>query len=444
MSPSKLVPGSRIGQFPYQIVNAIGEEGNMSDVYLASAGAVSGGPDASLVVMKIARTDEEHNEFYRQTMDNEVERLRRLKHPGIVRIYPIQPEGNIRNLPYTAEATALPGRPWFLMLEYLPGGSLADYIAAGPMEIGLALEIARSLASTLDYLHSRKQVHLDLKPDNILFRTPPQSGQLVEPVLIDFGIARDFGQGGLEARTLQYASPERVQDPKQPQVPPNLVRPHPAMDVYALGVILYEMLTARLPFNGRSRSSMTSEILKSAPPPPSQFRQEVNPELDNFVLSLLAKDQQKRPTALDAAVLFGEIAIKGGYQPRYPSRSGSGRVAIVRPRPRSSGSIITWLLTLFVVLQLVFILGTVRYWRSDLPLQPSSLNQLGSNLQLLVQDDLLPLFDPLGDWFNEMRSRYLPPVGVRAGAESKIGLMANRPPTSTLALTRQPQRGLEH
>jgi serine/threonine protein kinase len=418
MSPSKLVPGSRIGSFPYQIVNAIGDaQGNMSEVYLASVGGAGGSPDASLVVLKIARTGDSHNEFYRQSMDNEVERLRRLKHPGIVRIYPIQREGGIPNLPYTAEAGGLPDRPWFSVLEHLPGGSLFDMINAGPMDVGMSLEIARTLASTLDYLHSRKQVHLDLKPDNILFRTPPQPGQLTEPVLIDFGIARDIGQTGLEARTLQYASPERIQDTRQAERAPEMAaRPHPAMDVYALGVILYEMLTGRLPFGGRTRGSLTSEIVKATPPPPSKFRQEVNPDLDNLVLNLMDKDPQKRPTALQAAVLLEEIAIKGGYQPRYPSRS-SNNTFVVPFRARSRRSFMAAILALLVLLQFVLILGTYRYWRMEMPLAADSLNVLAANLQLFFQADVLPWFTWLGGWFQQLWSNLVDLIGnVTGGA----------------------------
>lgn len=388
MSPAKLVPGSRIGPFPYQIVKALDDgRGNMSQVYLASVS----GDTSSQVILKVARIDDKHNEFYRQSMDNEVERLRRLKHPGIVRIYPIQRDGGTRTLPYTAEASGLPDRPWFSVLEYLSGGSLADIIAGDPMEIGMTLEIVRSLAATLDYLHSRKQVHLDLKPDNVLFRTPPLPGQLTEPVLIDFGIARDIGQSGLEARTLQYASPERIQEVQQAeQAPEATARPHPAMDVYALGVILYEMLTKRLPFGGRSRNSLTSEILRAAPPPPSQFRPEVNADLDALVLSLLAREPDKRPTAQQAAILIEEIAIKGGYQPRYPSRASGDAAVAVRNRPQRRGvPMAATILLLFVLIQFALLAGTYRYWRTEISLDMAGIGIVGRNLSSMANDEIL-------------------------------------------------------
>lgn len=390
MSPSRLVPGSRLGPFPYQIVKAIGSEGNMSEVYLASIG---GAPDTGWVVLKISRSGDAHNAFYRETMDNEVERLRVLKHPGVVRIYPIQRDGGVPNLPYTAEAVGLPNRPWFSVMEYLPHGSLTNLFQAGPVDLGLALEIGRALASTLDYLHSRKMVHLDLKPDNILFRTPPVPGKPVDPVLIDFGIARDIGQSGLEARTLQYAAPERLQREKHAEQAPELAaRPHPAMDVYALGVILYEMFTGRLPFTGRSRSGMTSEILKGSPPIPSTLRSDVTRELDALLLHMLAGDPAKRPTALQAAILLEELALKGGFASR------SSTAAPASP-PRASA---IWqqvrgpVLAALVVLQLFFILGTYRYWHSELPGGLTGLLTLLANMQFLWLGQ--SLFQPLSAW----------------------------------------------
>lgn len=403
MSPSRLVPGSRIGPFPYQIVMPLGETGNMSDVYLASVGPQSE-ENTSLVVLKISRTGDDYVAFYRQSMDNEVERLRRLKHPSIVRIYPIQREGGIPNLPYTAEATALPGQPWFTVAEYLPGGSLTQIIGEGAMDIGMALEIARSLAAALDYLHSRNQVHLDLKPDNVLFRTRPAPGKMVEPVLIDFGIARDIGQRGLEARTLQYAAPERVQDPRQPEkAPENQSGPATPMDVYALGVILYEMLTGRLPFRGRSRSSMASEILRSNPQPPSQFRREVNPDLDRLVLRCLAQHPQDRPTALDLSVQLEEIAIRGDYLPRYPSRSDDVAIPATPRRNGRGGQALALLLAIVAVVQLFWLAGTYPYWRQDAPFHVDSLSVLSGNLRQLTEGELLPRLSPLWQWTGTLR-----------------------------------------
>jgi serine/threonine protein kinase len=378
-----LLPGSRVGAFPYQIVKALDDNpGAMSEVYLASVRSANTG-DESYVVLKLALGQQsEHQNFYQQTLDNEVQRLRRLKHPGIVRVFPIEREG-LPNLPYVAEATALSGKPLFSIMEYLSGGSLSELIAEKSLDIGDSLEIVRSIAGALDYLHSRGQVHLDIKPDNVLFRVPPVPGEPPEPVLIDFGIARNIGQPGLQARTLHYASPERIMHERQPEKSPESAAvPHPAMDVYALGVVLYEMLTGQLPFRGRSNKSLTSAILNDTPKPPSAHNRKVNAELDALVLSMLNKDPRKRPTAEEVAFLLDQIAIKGHYRPRYPNRANPAPA-----RPRRMHGIMAgqpqwfWVLLAIVFLQFLVLLGTYPDWRGDVTMSAEGIRRFLENIR---------------------------------------------------------------
>lgn len=379
--------GTRIGPYPYEIVKAIGDDrGNMSEVYLASVPAAQEKQDPSLVVLKIARTDEAFSAFLSQTVDNEVERLRRLKHPGIVRIFPIQRTGSIPNLAYTAKAIALPGQPIFEVMEHLSGGGLSDLIEVGPLDIGMALEIGRSIAATLDYLHSRGQVHLDLKPDNILFRKRAAIGEQVEPVLIDFGIARDIDQAGLEARTAQYAPPERM---RQDQ-PPEMVRPQPSMDVYALGVILYEMLTGQIPFKGRSRSSLTSEIVRGEIRAPSRMRREVNQDLDHLVAQLLSKDPTQRPTAEQAAIRMEDIAVRGNYLPRYPSADNVGQILKSGRKKRLGSGTTDTLIAVAALLLFFFALGTYPYWKGQITFSVDGWANLLMNITDVVSGEMIP------------------------------------------------------
>ena len=288
----------------------------MSEVYVATIGQPSPEtPDPPQVVLKIARILDKHGQFFHEALDNEVERLRRLKHPGIVRIYPIRRDG-LSNFPYFARSGAgSKNDPPFSVLEYLTGGSLTDLLTQQKrLEPGLALEIARGLAATLDYVHNRNQVHLDIKPENILFRESPTSGR-VEPVLIDFGIARDIGQQGLKAGTLYYSSPERLQATHRMQPPETAALPHPAMDIYSLGLVLYQMLTGHLPFQGRDRKSITSAILEGNPTLPSDYQSTLSAELDELVLLTINKDPAKRPTAEQLTIALERITIKLGHVP---------------------------------------------------------------------------------------------------------------------------------
>ncbi|MCB0206902.1 MAG: protein kinase, partial [Anaerolineae bacterium] len=185
------------------------------------------------------------------------------------------------------------------------------------LDVGLAMEIARSLAATLDYLHNLNQVHLDIKPENILFREPIQSGREPQPVLIDFGISRTVGQTGLEAGTLQWSPPERVRHVRGEAAPELMVRPHPSMDIYALGMVLYVMIAGRLPYADRTRKGITTAILEGNPTAPSVYQPVVQRELDDLILMALAREPSQRPTADEMARALEEMAIRLGYRPRY-------------------------------------------------------------------------------------------------------------------------------
>jgi serine/threonine protein kinase len=328
---AKLAEGSKIGPFPYRIGKPLGRGGGMCDVYLATDGPAvvlpSGQLSAATVILKISKAGTEHRDFYEDTIFNEAERLRQLRHPGIVRIQPIKTDSKLPNLPYAARAS-LPGQPWFLVLEHLTGGSLDEILSQEKrLEVGLALEIGRKLADTLDYIHRCDQVHLDIKPENILFRRQLVSNYPVEPVLIDFGISRHVGQEGLEARTLHYAPPERVLIQKKNLPPETLTKPHPSMDVYSLGVVLYQMLTGRRPFEGSSDKKVSSAILEGKPIEPSQHVKTLPPELNALVMGAMSREPGERPTAGELARQLDELAVKGGYLQRDESgpRQISGR-----------------------------------------------------------------------------------------------------------------------
>lgn len=393
---AKLKPGDRIGPYPYRIEKMLGGDQGMADVYLARLGD---DPERSRrVVIKLSKQDE-NADFHKDTIYNESERLRQLRHPGIVRSLQIQTDNRLPQAIYVAKASIGASTPWFLVLEYLGGGSLAELLKSGPLELPLALKIMHSLAETLDYLHRLDLVHLDIKPENILFRQELTRGSEAEPVFIDFGIARNTGQEGLEARTIHYAPPERVEPTRDrmrpPESKPQLPRPQPSMDIYSLGVVFYQAVTGRRPFEGRTNKSISSAIMAGNPTQPSKYMPSLPPEVERLILQMLDHDPIKRPTAAELVHQLEQMIRKRPAEP-------VGR-PITAPRRRQPGHRrqrrpLLWVGMTFVVVMLlllaaeaVYLLNTGRLW---LPTQ-ANITQLSNGI-LALAGGLLPgqLSDP--------------------------------------------------
>lgn len=319
---ARLAHGSSIGPFPYRILDQVGQgEGGMSHLYKATIGKVEQIRTSDLVVLKIVNI-ENNPDFHRETMDNEVETLRRLGtpgHRGIVKLFPVEGEHIRARSVYTAQTT-LPGAPWFFVMEYLAGGSIADLVKRKKkLEIGLALHLTAAVLEILEYTHQQGFVHLDIKPENLMFRQPVSES--LDVVLVDFGIARGPGQFGLEAGTVNWSPPERIASTVRQIIPPeNAPPPHPSMDVYAIGLLLYFMVTGRMPFTGRSRERVTTAILEGNPTIASRYEPLVNPELDRLILSALAKNPASRPTTREFILRIRSL------QNKYPFEFRPGAV----------------------------------------------------------------------------------------------------------------------
>lgn len=428
---AKLKPGDKIGPFPYQIVKQLGKgQGNMSDVYLAKEGER---PDAPLVVLKISRANSDHSDFFTDTIYNESERLRQLSHPGIVHLLPIKTNSSsMRAVPYVANAS-LPGRPWFLVLEHLAGSSLDEILSSGKrMQQLLALRVAQRLAATLDYIHRCGQVHLDIKPENILFRRPLDPEELPDPVLIDFGISRNVGQDGLEARTLHYAPPERVMLHKTNVPLELLAKPAPSMDVYSLGVVLYQMLTGRRPYEGHNDKRISSAILNSNPTKPSVYAGDLDRDVEEIVLQTMAKDPAARPSAGELAQRLEAIAVRKAYsEPARVVTQGKSIKPATSKAANSSARRRTGLVVAggvaFASVALVLTLGATN---------PQMLTPLGlgSGLGSGSGGTGQP-----GDWWRQLRD-LLP--GTGAGAASVGTPIAWVTPTVTVTATPTSQNGV--
>jgi eukaryotic-like serine/threonine-protein kinase len=228
-----------------------------------------------------------------------------LSHPNIVRIY---------------DYGLADGRP-YLVLEHLAGGTLADRLAsADALADSEAEQVARDIAAALAHAHAQGVVHRDLKPSNILFGADGRAK------LVDFGIARSSEQGTLtEAGSLlgtaAYMSPEQAAG----EAPIGA-----AADVYAFGVILFQMLTGRLPFEGDSPLELAFKHRTAAPPDLGSYRRDAPPRLASLVARALAKEPASRPP--DGSALLE--ALDAAIPSQAPTEATAPLTKVVTPRWR--------------------------------------------------------------------------------------------------------------
>ncbi len=319
---TQLKAGYRLG--PYVISQALpGGKGGMAYTYIAQRHLESGGvQEVVLKIMKTVTRDQQTQDFFSEAINNEVETLKRLHHPHIVHLYPIA--WGSRHNPYIARVTTIPGQPWFYVMEYLKGGSIKYHLRErGHLSIPVAVEIAYQISQALDYMHSEGVAHLDIKPENILLRYPLRKEYPLEAVVIDFGIARRQ-QAQTLAGSLPFMPPERVKILKGLAPPERMGENEPA-DIYSLGITLFQMLTGKLPFSGRTNSSITTAILNRAPTAPSIYNHDVPKALDNVIWRMLAKNPKERPGASELPLMLDEAVAPPRFIFSAASSPGTGR-----------------------------------------------------------------------------------------------------------------------
>jgi beta-lactam-binding protein with PASTA domain/predicted Ser/Thr protein kinase len=245
----------------YRILRKLGS-GGMANVYLAEDEDL-GRRVAIKILNERYASDDNFNERFRR----EAKSAASLSHPNIVSIYD---RGEAEGLPYIA-------------MEVIEGRTLKELIMTrGPLPIGQAVEYAKHILGALRFAHRHGIIHRDIKPHNVLL------GAEDRVKVTDFGIARagasQMTEVGSIMGTAQYLSPEQARGAPVAA----------ASDLYSVGIVLYEMLTGKTPFNGDTPIEIAMKHLNEAPRPPSEHRPEVQPELDQIVLRALAKDPHDR------------------------------------------------------------------------------------------------------------------------------------------------------
>ena len=243
-------------------------------------GIIAQGPMASVfkgtdlrtnqpVAIKAPQLAAESDPVFYERFRREAEIGQKLDHPGVIKVFPREDRDGM-----------------YMVMEWVEGPLLRHIMASeGRLGVERSVKIAMEVCDALYYIHSRGVVHRDLKPENIV--VDPQD----RIKLIDFGIAGEesarrltFGKFSNLMGTPDYISPEQIQGK----------RGSPRSDIYALGAILYEMLTGQPPFRGENAFAIMNDRLLNHPVPPRELNPEIPPALQEIIYRALERDPRKR------------------------------------------------------------------------------------------------------------------------------------------------------
>jgi eukaryotic-like serine/threonine-protein kinase len=301
----------------YDLVRVLGK-GAMGVVYEARDPNLD--RRVAIKTVKVENLSEEAADEYESRFRTEARSAARLQHPNIVSVYDSDRDGDIA----------------FLVMEFIQGDDLKRYLDKGiRYSLEQSLKMVRDLLSALDYAHKQGIVHRDIKPANLLI----EPGGRVK--LTDFGVARIQNSGeatrtqGSMVGTLKYMSPEQVQGLKIDS----------RADLFSVGVVLYQLLTDKRPFDGDNDFSIIHQIIGHTPAPPSSFNSKLPSAIDAVVARALAKDRDERfasardfATALQSATRRAEDATIVPPADPFKKMDSAGTASMGHRSMTNSGS----------------------------------------------------------------------------------------------------------
>ncbi len=265
---------------PYRILEQIGE-GGMGVVYRGYQESLN-----RYVAIKVLRGELARNQEFIARFGQEARAVARLSHPNILHVY---------------DAGVVEGRQYMAM-DYAEGGSVKDLLQRGPIQAERAVSLAAQVADALDQAHQHGLVHRDVKPGNILLA---RDGR---PLLTDFGIARALDASTRLTRTGASIGTPEYMSPEQGLAEPTDGR----TDIYALGIVLYEMLTGHVPFH--TETPMATLYKQVHEPPPPLRRNDA--ELPSWLEKVVAKALSKRPADRFQTASEFAAALRQGKESR--------------------------------------------------------------------------------------------------------------------------------
>ncbi|HEV2583527.1 MAG TPA: protein kinase, partial [Ktedonobacteraceae bacterium] len=279
----------RLGK--YELQERLGQ-GGMAEVWKAL--------DTQLrryVAIKLLHANLKEDPHFIARFEREAQLIASLHYPNIVQIHDFQ-----------AASSEQEGTFAYMVMDYIEGQTLADYIhqTSGRGNFPSPTEIVQLFASiglAVDYAHQQGMIHRDLKPANILLdQRQTTINPMGEPILTDFGLAKLLGSSSATLTATQLGTPLYIAPEQASGFAGN-----ERSDIYSLGIILYEMVTGVLPFQGDSPTAVMAQHLKATPPSPSLINPNIPPALEFVVMRCLAKDPAARfPSASSLAAAIAE------------------------------------------------------------------------------------------------------------------------------------------
>ena len=321
--------GQTVGQ--YQIVQRLGR-GGMADVYQAFH------PGLSVYrALKVIRPEFVGEEGFTERFQREARAVAALRHPNIVQMHDFGVQDNL----------------YYMVMEFIEGRDLKTTLAVeGELrpftKIG---EIIEQVASALSYAHQRGIVHRDIKPANIMLNSDGQA------ILTDFGIAKmlsleeQMTQTGVGIGTPAYMAPEQARGET------NI---GPTADIYSLGIVIYEMLTGRVPFSADTPLAVMVKVMNDPIPTPRAFSPDIPDVVQGVILKATAKEPAQRYQTADALI----DALKRSLDARSTVVTAEAATQVTPPPPpRPARRVAPWLVTgVVLAVLLCVLLAGVGVW----------------------------------------------------------------------------------
>lgn len=286
----------------YELIEKIGS-GGMADVYKAKDILLD-----RIVAVKILHSSFAEDNDFIVRFRHEAQSAGKLSHPNIVGIYDVGCDGDVH----------------YIVMEYVEGETLKQYIQNHPnIPIDTAVRIAIEIGYALEEAHANGIIHCDIKPHNVLLT---KTGKVK---VTDFGIARAINSSTVIDKqsilgSVHYLSPEQAAGDKITA----------KTDIYSLGIVLYEMLTHHLPFEGETAVSIALQHMQGDIPRPTKYNPAISPMLEECLLTALQRDPDKRYDTVSDFI--SELKIAQGFTTTIYKPASHDFTAMTRPIPRKA------------------------------------------------------------------------------------------------------------